>query len=200
MPASLATCVRTAIRSHRSTAIALQACALVVAARLHLRAETCAASNPPQVYVVPKLQRVVKGLFVRSLTFRAQWDRLAREPRLYVRIRFDSSIDNNLYRARSVIRHTDAGIVAFVDIHPFGDPTEMLAHELEHVIEQLEGLNLARLAAARHEAWSTGHGVFETERAIRAGRRVLDEARARPLLAARMPAAPPDRAALSSRR
>jgi len=198
MPASLMKRVLKS-RTHRSAVVALQACVFVVAARLHLRADTRDAPNPSPVYVVPRLQRLVDGLLVRSPTFRSQWERLAREPRLYVRIRFDSSIDDNLYRARSVIRHTDDSIVAFVDIHPFGDPTEMLAHELEHVIEQLEGLNLARLAAARRGAWSTGHGVFETERAIRAGRRVLDEARARPLLA-RAPEAPRDRMALSSRR
>ncbi len=199
MPASLIKRVLKSARTHRSVVVALQACALIVTAGLHLRADTCAAPNQSPVFVVPKLQYLVDSLLVRSLTFRAQWERLAREPRLYVRIRFDPSIDDNLYRARSVIRHTDDGMVAFVDLHPFGDPTEMLAHELEHVIEQLEGLNLAGLAPARGGAWSTGNGVFETERAIRAGRRVLDEARARPLLA-RAPQAPRDRVALSSRR
>jgi hypothetical protein len=50
---------------------------------------------------------------------------------------------------------------------------ELLAHELEHVIEQLEGLDLQ--LAARQGRGRVREGAYETRRAIEAGRKVAAE-------------------------
>jgi hypothetical protein len=68
-------------------------------------------------------------------------------------------------------------VVAFVSIGASPDPAEWLAHEIEHVIEQLEGVKLHALAAMNQNVWRTSRDTFETDRAIRAGRAVLDEVR-----------------------
>lgn len=164
-----------------SAMVALACSSVVVATRA--AAEPCNAgtTNPQTVHVAPDLCKRVAALLEKSPTFRSQWDRLAREPHLYVRVELDTQLTQATYRARSIIRHLDDGaIVASVEISPVGDPTEWIAHELEHVIEQLEGLDLGQLArSTRRAAWSKGDRMFETARALRVGRRVLDETRAR---------------------
>lgn len=72
---------------------------------------------------------------------------------------------------------SSGAIVAWVTIAAFGDPTEWLAHEFEHLIEQLDGVEVRDLAARRQGAWPSGDQMFETERAIRVGRQVAEEVR-----------------------
>ena len=55
---------------------------------------------------------------------------------------------------------------------------ELIAHEFEHIIEQLDGVDLAAHAAQRHTGvFAIGHrrDIFETMRAKRAGRKVVSE-------------------------
>ncbi len=60
------------------------------------------------------------------------------------------------------------------------DLIELIAHEVEHIIEQLDGLDLARLARlAPVTVWATGDQRFETQRATQMGRLVAAEVEAR---------------------
>ena len=69
-------------------------------------------------------------------------------------------------------------LIASVEINPYGDFTELLAHELEHVIEQLDGIDLAAKATvARSGVRNCADGTFETSRAVRVGALVALEAR-----------------------
>ena len=69
-------------------------------------------------------------------------------------------------------------LVASVEINPYGDFTELLAHELEHVIEQLDGIDLAAKATvASSGVRNCADGTFETSRAVRVGTLVALEAR-----------------------
>ena len=114
----------------------------------------------------------------RSPTFRSQCRRIAEAPNLSVRVRLDMAIIGRIYRAvTSICRQPSGAIVAAIDIAPFGDPAEWLAHEFEHVIEQLDGVNLRELERRRQGAWQSGPQLFETERAVRVGRRVFREMR-----------------------
>ena len=49
------------------------------------------------------------------------------------------------YRARAAMKRQNGALVS-VTIHltRFEDPIELIAHEIEHVIEQLEGVDLER--------------------------------------------------------
>jgi hypothetical protein len=149
----------------------------------------------------PELRPLLDSLLESSPTFRSQWDRLGREPKLYVRVRLDARLDDSSLRARTVVRRAeDQTVVALVDIRVFGDRAELLGHEIEHVIEQLEGLNLPQLAGASRGVWETHRGVFETERAIRAGQRVFKEMRDHLAIEPPPGSGAPDRAILLSRR
>jgi hypothetical protein len=70
-------------------------------------------------------------------------------------------------------------IFATVHLGPAADETELLAHELEHIIEQLDGVDLAAMAKRRGTGvWTISDaGYFETERARAVGRQVADELR-----------------------
>jgi hypothetical protein len=81
-------------------------------------------------------------------------------------------------RATSAILRDDDGRVRFVRvrIRPEGVVARLLPHEMEHVIEQLEGLDLPRLAAKRDgRVWLVGARSFETRRACAIGTRVEQE-------------------------
>ena len=95
---------------------------------------------------------------------------------LLVLMRLDPALVDRSYKARTSIHRTTSGImVAQVQLSVRTDPVEWIAHEIEHIVEQLEGLSLPALAAVNHGAWLTADQTFETRRAIEAGRAVVDE-------------------------
>jgi len=132
---------------------------------------------PGAIEATDDLRRHMEMMLQRSATFRQQCLRLD-APRVRVQIRRDPGLFGKPYRAITIIHRSADAIVAFVVISGFGDPTEWLAHELEHVLEQIDGVNLPRLAHARHDAWPSAEGAFESTRAIRAGETVRQEVRA----------------------
>jgi hypothetical protein len=124
------------------------------------------------------LQPVVSALLTRSPTFRRQWEIINASP--LVRVRVLSIIllqDESRARARGeVSRYADGPMRATIEVPSATDLTELLPHELEHVIEQLEGVDLPGLA----ERGTPGvvevrRGVYETARARAAGLQVVRE-------------------------
>jgi hypothetical protein len=114
----------------------------------------------------------------RSPMFRRQCLRLAAAPHLAVVVRIMHPLTGGP-RARTQIRRADRNrLIASMEISPVGDFTELLAHELEHVIEQLDGIDLAgKAAVARSGVRCCSDGAFETSRAVRIGTVVALEAR-----------------------
>jgi hypothetical protein len=147
---------------------------------------------PAAIETNADLRRHMESMLERSATFRQQCLRLE-APRLRVRIQRDPSLVDKPYRAITIIsRSVDGDIVASVMIGSFGDPTEWLAHEIEHVLEQIEGIDVRGLVHARRGAWPSADGALETIRAIRAGKTVNHEMRegGRALARARLPEPP----------
>jgi hypothetical protein len=95
-----------------------------------------------------------------------------------VLIRIDPGLWGRSYRARTSFGRTSAGtILARVQLSLRVDPIEWIAHEFEHVVEQLEGVSLPALAAQLRGAWPSTERMYETTRAIDAGRAVAAEMR-----------------------
>jgi hypothetical protein len=111
----------------------------------------------------------------RSGTFRAQCDRIAADARVRVRLAITDSVENNGRAQTRFRRYPNGAIVADVAVLFGDDYRELLAHEFEHVIEQLDGVDLRREAAAGR-AWQVANGVFETRRASIAGAQAAREA------------------------
>ena len=80
-------------------------------------------------------------------------------------------------RARATITHYEYGAIwAEIVLPVTARQIEMLAHELEHVIEQIDGTKLHELAGKSRSGVSRfADGAFETVRAERAGRAAVRE-------------------------
>ena len=138
------------------------------------------AVEAPQNLSVPSgYQAVIAQMLERSPMFRRQCLRLAGAPHLAIIVKTMHPLAAGP-RARTEIAQAEGSrLVASVEINPTGDFMELLAHEIEHIIEQLDGIDLAaRAAVARSGVWSCADGTFETSRAVRVGVLVAREARA----------------------
>ena len=133
----------------------------------------CQTSLPANI-MAGMLQQSMQQLLQRSETFREQCRRIAAVP--YARIKFEigMKLEGN-GRAETVINRYEAGaIVAFVTLRFAQDYLELIPHELEHVIEQIEGVRLRDELTAQR-AWLAASGAYETVRAAAAGVRVRQE-------------------------
>lgn len=112
-------------------------------------------------------------LMQASPTFRSQCQRIAAAR--YLRVRLELVDVPMTARAETTMTRYQAGaLYARVRIHFGEDYHEVIAHEFEHIIEQLDGVDL-RAEAARGRAWMIDAHAFETARASEAGRRVRRE-------------------------
>ena len=161
-------------RRAADSAIAAALLSLTVLAR-GAGAQSCVPETaPPWTIALPHDLRVlVTQLVDGSPTFRSQWHALISSPRLRLGVKFNAKPGPD--RARSVVRHYQYGlIVAEVEL-PFGEDVELLAHEFEHVREQVEGVNLRRISQDRTAGVKDLGYAYETERAYDVGRRVATE-------------------------
>jgi hypothetical protein len=74
---------------------------------------------------------------------------------------------------RERANHPRAEIYLESDVRSLFDRVEQIAHELEHVVEQLDDVEL--VPAAPHGVYRTARGDFETARAIHIGRKIARE-------------------------
>lgn len=135
----------------------------------------CGSPIPSNVDVPRDLERVLARIHDRSPVFRAQCDRIGKAVNLRVKVRIDTAIPSRC-RAFTVVQRRGHEIHADVHLPPSAALTELVGHEFEHLLEQIEGLDLRKLARVKgsgvHEVEG---GVFETDRAQGAGRVVAVE-------------------------
>ena len=131
---------------------------------------------PSNLEVASVFRPFLDRMWQASPTFKRQWRRLAAGTgvRLSVLVE-DLPRPASSSRARTLLRHQDGSLVsAQVYLKPSVDAAELIAHELEHILEQLDGVDL-QAQAGNGVVWKAGDGAFETRRAIEAGRRVARE-------------------------
>ena len=132
---------------------------------------------PSNVSVPGHLRSTIDAMLRRSPTFRRQCVRLAHASGLLVRLEGLSPHAPG-GRARATIVSSGGATVATVQIKPLESLPELIAHEIEHVIEQLDGVDLpARAERPNSGVRRCGDGTFETTRAIHVGRIVAQELR-----------------------
>jgi hypothetical protein len=119
------------------------------------------------------LTQDIVALIQASPTFRAQCERIAASRTLRVHVEVVRALDGP--RAETTITRYEAGALrAHVRIAFGHDYRELIAHEFEHIIEQLDSVDL-RSEAEHGRAWLLDANAFETRRASEAGRRVRRE-------------------------
>ena len=132
--------------------------------------EAPASAWPCRLVITKALRPSVQLAWARSPTFRSQCARLAQAGTI-VFVHSVTSVQI-LRQAQSVIGVTEDGAtVARVLVRLSADTVEAIAHEFEHVLEYLEGVD------HRRSGTMLSHDAYETDRAMDAGTRVAREVR-----------------------
>ena len=133
---------------------------------------------PSNLHVAPMYREMVESMADRSPTSQAQLLRIANAPGVTVHL----EIVQHIIGARALtrmVRQID-GLTARVEVARLDDVVELIAHELEHVIEQIDRVDLRSAGLSNGGIYSVAAGgmLFETERAKRVGRAVAKEVQA----------------------
>ena len=138
-------------------------------------ASTAVAVHPSNLIAASVFQPFLDRMWRSSPTFNRQCRRLVAAPRLKVVLHLEEPQRRPSFYARTVLRRQDGVLVAAdVFLSPTPDAAERIAHEVEHVLEQLDGVDLEAQAGSGN-VWKREDGAFETRRATEAGRRVARE-------------------------
>jgi hypothetical protein len=131
---------------------------------------------PGNIEIPRGQQELVNEMLRRSPTFRAQCSRIAAASDLHVVVAKSLLVPAD-GAMTDIARKPDGRIDADVQVGTLGDMTLLIAHEFEHIIEQLDGVDLSAMAARTGTGVSVSSrsGHFETQRAIEAGQRVARE-------------------------
>jgi len=133
-------------------------------------------SLPDSIGLEEGLQPIVRSALAHSPKFRQQCRVLAAAaPRLRASVSVTYGRGISATRARTSLRQSQGGaLAAEIEIRSAPELTELLAHEFEHLIEQLDGVDLKTLTK-QGMAHRLADGAFETARAIAAGQQVAGE-------------------------
>lgn len=125
---------------------------------------------PPNIDVPGPSREAVRRLLDESPTLQRQCAAIAAATPVHVTIRAVPTARLDC-RARSELAWSASGHLDVIVEVPIGrDFPELVAHELEHVLEQIEGVDLAALARRRDSGVvRRADGSYETRRAHLAG-------------------------------
>jgi hypothetical protein len=172
----------TVSRSNTGSALIAMRTPSVVRVYESERAATTPRARLPLNLTFPDGYReLIESMLERSPTFRRQCLRIANASGLTITIRTLHPYAAGTARARTDIVRADGGrMIATVFIGPLHDVAELIGHELEHIIEQIDGVDLrVRSAVPGTGVHVCVDGSFETIRAVRTGVLVARETRAR---------------------
>jgi hypothetical protein len=130
---------------------------------------------PCRLTVIGELRAVAEQAWQDSPTFRDQCRKLAAAG---ARVIVQPASSQEMWRAQTRIHRIDDGAtIAYTRVRPSADSVELIAHELEHVVEYLEGIKFLMETHRGTSRVKLSGGAFETQRAINTGRRVAQEVR-----------------------
>jgi hypothetical protein len=139
------------------------------------------SAGTASVVVHAKLQGLIDDLLSRSPAFRRQWQRLERFPRLTIRIELvhANHFGSETAAATTISVPPDRSLHAAVAVTGGQRLGELVAHELEHILERLDGIRVDSQHALGDPSVRRAAGTFETARAVLVGQLVAREVRPR---------------------
>lgn len=135
---------------------------------------------PQQIWVQEPLRDAVADMWAHSPTFRRQCLEIQSARAVHVELRVDGNLLHHPeHRAMCEMTVFDTGaLIARISVAPHR-LHELIAHELEHVCERLEGVRIDRKARVGLAGYYTlgrgGDERYESDRAVRIGRQVQAE-------------------------
>lgn len=133
---------------------------------------------PSNVSMPKDLKPMLRQMIERSPTFRLQCQKISDATQLRIAIELVPRLLECQCRALSNIKRYDTGfiLIKVQVIVPNVHLVEVIGHEFEHALEQVEGLDLRTLASTQSEhVYKSEGGGFETKRAMRAGSAIEQE-------------------------
>jgi len=132
---------------------------------------------PANLTVPGTLRPLLEEVLRRSPTFRQQVLKLRNAPHVKMAIRYSDVSSWHVLRAEStVLRYEWGAMQVDTQLYTVRDVVEVVAHELEHVCEQIDGLDVRQLSHQRNTGVYSAGRHFETRRAVLIGRQVAREA------------------------
>lgn len=130
---------------------------------------------PPNLVVPGVARPLVISMWTLSPTFRRQCARLFEHPEVLVRIDLSVAVHNG--RASALVERGEGSyrVSVEIDVKRNALYVEYIAHELEHVLEAVDGTDLPRLSRQRVDGVINLGGSYETARAQSVGRIVARE-------------------------
>jgi hypothetical protein len=139
-------------------------------------AEDVPLELPHNLRVPSNMRPTLMRMLQRSATFRRQIATLTRRPAVRVSVVYGGIRGDRNYHALSTVRkHEWGAMVVDTTIYVPTDLVEIVVHELEHVCEQMEGVDLPALSRRKGVGVYNLNGHYETARAIRAGQSATRE-------------------------
>ena len=131
---------------------------------------------PWNLAVAEVMAPLVTKMWRQSLTFRRQCAKLAEHPGVSISLELTRGV-RDTSGARATVQRRGARLEASiqVDLKRPERFVEHIAHELEHVLEQIDGIDLPRLARQGVDGVISQAARYETARAQAIGRLVARE-------------------------
>ena len=136
------------------------------------------AGFPTNIVIQAELRAAVARLWEGSPTFRAQCVKIGEHRRYRVAVVVEPALTlSRNMRAQCVMRIYSTGLVTARVMVPLKHIVdELIPHELEHIVEHIEGVNVKRDANRQGTgAYEVSRGNIETDRAMRVGRQARQE-------------------------
>jgi hypothetical protein len=131
---------------------------------------------PRNLRVPENMRPMLKRMLQTSSTFRRQIAVLSAKPAVRVSVAYGGLRGDRNYHALSTVRkHEWGAMMVETTVFVPTDLVEIIAHEMEHICEQVEGVDLRSLSRMKGEGVYDLNGHYETARAIRAGQAVTRE-------------------------
>jgi hypothetical protein len=134
---------------------------------------------PANIRIEDDVKKTVTALLARSPTLREQCARIEAAPHARIVVTLIAHRLGALTRARATAHRYEGGLLTVVIELPrmsVDEFAELLAHELEHVIELIDNVDMPELVRQRSAGVTRSHdGDFETDRAQAAGKAVAAE-------------------------
>ena len=131
---------------------------------------------PSNVHVAPIYREFVEAIADHSPTFEEQLMRIATAHGVDVHVAIVPRVMGA--RARTRMVRDRERLTAWIEVDRLENVVELIAHEIEHVIEQIDGIDLAGgagMAGSGIYSVTARGATFETARAARAGLAVARE-------------------------
>ena len=130
---------------------------------------------PRSITLEDDLEPLIRSTLEYSPRFRAQCRALASAPKFSATVKIVDRRSPMAPRAVTIFHLNASGsLTADIEIAELAQAIELIAHEFEHVIEQLDDVDLEALAKTG-QARRMRDGAFETNRAAAAGLQVAGE-------------------------